>query len=97
MGLIAVQAVGRLLESRRTRSFCCPEENLNLNAIARLKVLAPLLISAGIAEGNDPPAGTVVEAENRINQKRIRILINSETVSRVAPHLREASAPYADR
>src|SRR5208282_1416419 len=33
-GVIAFQAVGLLIKPRRTRSSCCPEGNLNLNAIA---------------------------------------------------------------
>ena len=47
-----------------------------------LKVLTPFEFQKAIAEGNDPPADTVVETENQIKQKKIRILIyNDQTVS----------------
>ena len=49
-----------------------------------LKVLTPFEFQKAIAEGNDPPADTVVEAENQIKQKKIRILIyNEQTVSAI--------------
>jgi zinc/manganese transport system substrate-binding protein len=49
-----------------------------------LKVLTPFEFQKAIAEGNDPPADTVVEAENQIRQKKIRILIyNEQTVSAI--------------
>ncbi len=47
-----------------------------------LNVLTPFEFQKAIAEGNDPPADTVVETENQITQKKIRILIyNEQTVS----------------
>ena len=47
-----------------------------------LKVLTPFEFQKAIAEGNDPPADTVVETENQIKEKKIRILIyNEQTVS----------------
>ena len=47
-----------------------------------LKVLTPFEFQKAIAEGNDPPADTVVETENQIKQKKIRILIyNDQTIS----------------
>jgi zinc/manganese transport system substrate-binding protein len=47
-----------------------------------LKVLTPFEFQKAIAEGNDPPADTVVEAENQIKQRKVRILIyNEQTIS----------------
>jgi zinc/manganese transport system substrate-binding protein len=47
-----------------------------------LKVLTPLEFQKAIAEGNDPPAATVVETEKQIKEKRIKVLIyNEQTVS----------------
>ena len=47
-----------------------------------LKVLTPFEFQKAIAEGNDPPADTVVEAENQIKGKMIRILVyNEQTIS----------------
>jgi zinc/manganese transport system substrate-binding protein len=49
-----------------------------------LKVLTPFEFQKAIAEGNDPPADAVVEADNQIKQKKIRILIyNEQTVSAI--------------
>jgi zinc/manganese transport system substrate-binding protein len=49
-----------------------------------LNVLTPLEFQKAIAEGNDPPADTVVEAERQIKEKKIRILIyNEQTVSAI--------------
>jgi len=50
----------------------------------RLKVLTPFEFQKAIAEGNDPPADAVVEAEDQIKNKKIRILIyNEQTVSAI--------------
>jgi len=50
----------------------------------RLNVLTPFEFQKAIAEGNDPPADTVVEAESQIKSKKIRILIyNEQTISAV--------------
>ena len=47
-----------------------------------LKVLTPFEFQKAIAEGNDPPADAVVEAENQIKQRKVKILIyNEQTVS----------------
>ena len=49
-----------------------------------LKVLTPFEFQKAIAEGNDPPADAVVEADNQIKQKKIRILIyNEQTASAI--------------
>lgn len=47
-----------------------------------LKVLTPFEFQKAIAEGNDPPADTVVETENQIKQGKVKILIyNEQTIS----------------
>ena len=59
-------------------------ETIFLYQTARLglKVLTPFEFQKAIAEGNDPPADTVVGAETQIKEKKIRILIyNEQTVS----------------
>ena len=49
-----------------------------------LSVLTPLEFQKAIAEGNDPPADTVVTAENQVKGKKIRVLIyNEQTISSV--------------
>ncbi len=51
-------------------------------------MLTPLELEKAIAEGNDPPADTVVSANNQIAQKQIRVLIyNSQTQT---PYHRES-------
>ncbi len=47
-----------------------------------LNVLTPFEFQKAIAEGNDPPAGTVVTAENQIIKHQIKVLIyNKQTVT----------------
>ncbi|HUI72977.1 MAG TPA: zinc ABC transporter substrate-binding protein [Spirochaetia bacterium] len=47
-----------------------------------LNVLTPFEFQKAIAEGNDPPADTVVETENQIRQRKVKILVyNEQTVS----------------
>jgi len=47
-----------------------------------LKVLTPFEFQKAIAEGNDPPADTVVETENQIKQRLVKILVyNEQTIS----------------
>ena len=49
-----------------------------------LKVLTPFEFQKAIAEGNDPPADTVVETENQIRQKQVKILVyNEQTISSI--------------
>ena len=55
-----------------------------------LKVLTPFEFQKAIAEGNDPPADAVVEAENQIKEKKIRILIyHEQTVSAITTKARD--------
>ncbi len=47
-----------------------------------LKVLTPFEFEKAIAEGNDPPADTVVETENQIRNGQVKILVyNEQTIS----------------
>ncbi len=47
-----------------------------------LNVLTPFEFQKAMAEGNDPPADTVITAENQINQHQIKVLIyNEQTVT----------------
>lgn len=53
-----------------------------------LKVLTPFEFEKAMAEGNDPPADTVVTAENQVKGKQIKVLIyNQQTVSPVTTKL----------
>src|SRR5262249_50208330 len=53
-----------------------------------LKVLTPIEFEKAIAEGNDPPADTVITATNQINNGQIKVLIyNVQTVSQVTTNL----------
>ncbi len=53
-----------------------------------LKVLTPFEFQKAMAEGNDPPADTVIAAENQVKGKQIKILIyNQQTVSPVTTKL----------
>jgi zinc/manganese transport system substrate-binding protein len=47
-----------------------------------LNVLTPFEFQKAMAEGNEPPANTVVTAENQINHRQIKVLIyNEQTVT----------------
>ena len=53
-----------------------------------LNVLTPFEFEKAIAEGNDPPADTVITATNQINNHQIKILIyNEQTVTPVTTNL----------
>ena len=55
-----------------------------------LTVLTPFEFQKAIAEGNDPPADTVVTAENQVKGKKIKVLIyNEQTVSAVTSKLQD--------
>ena len=55
-----------------------------------LTVLTPFEFQKAIAEGNDPPADTVVTAENQVKGKKIKVLIyNEQTVSAVTTKLQD--------
>jgi zinc/manganese transport system substrate-binding protein len=55
-----------------------------------LKVLTPFEFQKAIAEGNDPPVDTVVEVENQIKERKIRILVyNEQTVSAITTKARD--------
>ncbi len=53
-----------------------------------LNVLTPLEFQKAIAEGNDPPADTVVTANNQITQHLIKILIyNEQTITPITTNM----------
>jgi zinc/manganese transport system substrate-binding protein len=55
-----------------------------------LVVLTPIEFQKAIAEGNDPPADTVVAAENQVKGKKIKTLVyNEQTMSPITTKLRE--------
>ena len=55
-----------------------------------LSVLTPFEFQKAIAEGNDPPADTVVTAESQVKRKKIKVLIyNAQTVSSVTTKLQD--------
>ncbi len=61
-----------------------------------LHVLTPAAFQKAIAEGNDPPAGTVVTANNQVNRRQIKVLIyNEQTVTPITTNLqKEALAQH---
>lgn len=55
-----------------------------------LAVLTPFEFQKAIAEGNDPPADTVVAAESQVKGKKVKVLIyNEQTVSPITTRLQE--------
>lgn len=55
-----------------------------------LSVLTPFEFQKAVAEGNDPPADTVVVAENQVKGKKIKALIyNEQTISPVTTKLQD--------
>jgi len=55
-----------------------------------LSVLTPFEFQKAIAEGNDPPADTVVAAESQVKGKKIKVLIyNEQTVSAITTKLQD--------
>jgi zinc/manganese transport system substrate-binding protein len=57
-----------------------------------LNVLTPLEFQKAIAEGNDPPANTVVIANNQITQRLIKVLIyNEQTVTPITTNMQNAA------
>jgi zinc/manganese transport system substrate-binding protein len=57
-----------------------------------LKVISPPEFMQAVAEGNDPPAATVVTFENQIAQKAIKVLVyNVQTATAVTTNMRIAA------
>ncbi len=57
-----------------------------------LKVLTPFEFEKAVAEGNDPPADTVVAANDQIAHRQIKVLIyNVQTVTPITTNLQEAA------
>ena len=55
-----------------------------------LKVLTPFEFQKAVAEGNDPPADTIVTAEKQIKSKAVKVLIyNKQTVSKITTKLQD--------
>ena len=55
-----------------------------------LKVLTPFEFQKSIAEGNDPPAETVAEAESQVEERKIKVLIyNEQTVTPITTKLQD--------
>jgi zinc/manganese transport system substrate-binding protein len=53
-----------------------------------LNVLTPFDFQKAIAEGNDPPADSVITAENQIRQRQIKVLIyNEQTITSITTKL----------
>lgn len=53
-----------------------------------LKVLTPTELQQAVAEGNDPPAQSVITANNQIAERQIKVLIyNQQTVTPVTTNL----------
>lgn len=60
-----------------------------------LHVLTPFAFEKAIAEGNDPPADTVVTANTQINQRQIKTLIyNAQTVTPITTNLLAAAKQH---
>lgn len=58
-----------------------------------LDLISPPEFMQAIAEGNDPPADTVVTFEQQIQQKQISVLVfNVQTVTPVTDHLKALAA-----
>jgi zinc/manganese transport system substrate-binding protein len=57
-----------------------------------LVVITPREFQKAIAEGNDPPADTVVEAMSQVKGRKIKVLIsNEQTISPVTTRLQDAA------
>lgn len=60
-----------------------------------LHVLTPIEFQKAIAEGNDPPADTVVTATNQVNQRLIKVLLyNEQTVTPITTNLQNAARQH---
>ena len=60
-----------------------------------LRVLTPFGFEKAIAQGNDPPAADVAEANRQVDKREIRILIfNSQTVTPITKHLLDAAREH---
>ncbi len=58
------------------------------------KVLTPFEFEKAIAEGNDPPADTVVTANDQVTKHKIKVLIyNEQTVTPITTNCRTMAKP----
>ncbi|HLG65348.1 MAG TPA: zinc ABC transporter substrate-binding protein [Ktedonosporobacter sp.] len=57
-----------------------------------LKVLTPFEFQKAVAEGNDPPAGSIIETNDQVEQRLIKVLIyNAQTNTPVTTNLLNAA------
>lgn len=60
-----------------------------------LDVLTPVAFMKAIAEGNDPPANTVVTVNNQINKRQVKILIyNAQTITPITTNLQSEARQH---
>lgn len=60
-----------------------------------LNVLTPLAFQKAIAEGNDPPANTVVAAYNEVNQRQIKVLVyNKQTITPITTNMQNEAIAH---
>ncbi|GCF08725.1 metal ABC transporter solute-binding protein, Zn/Mn family [Dictyobacter arantiisoli] len=60
--------------------------------LMNLKVLTPQGFQKAMAEGNDPPADTVVTTNNQVNQHQVKVLIyNQQTQSSITTRLQKSA------
>lgn len=56
----------------------------------KLNVLTPWEFQHAIAEGNDPPVGSIATANNQVTEHQIKVLIyNEQTVTPITTHLQQ--------
>ncbi|HUX50292.1 MAG TPA: zinc ABC transporter substrate-binding protein [Spirochaetia bacterium] len=55
-----------------------------------LKVITPFSFQKAIAEGNDPPASSILAAENQIRNREVKLLIyNEQTVDKITTSMQQ--------
>jgi zinc/manganese transport system substrate-binding protein len=58
-----------------------------------LKLVSPLEFMRAVAEGNDPPAQTVIQFEDQVTSKQVRVLVyNLQTSTSVTTNIRKLAA-----
>ncbi len=59
-------------------------------ALLGLKLISPPEFMDAVAEGNDPPAAAVVEFQNQVTNRQIKVLVyNNQTVTAVTTHIKQ--------
>ena len=60
-----------------------------------LVVLTPFEFQKAIAEGNDPPADTVIQTDNQVSGKKVKILIyNKQTITPITTNLQNEAQHF---